>query len=70
MGEEGGIGVPHPDGFDRDEPPGPGALAGAVSAVLADRERLAAGARARAVDRFALSAWLERHAELFESLVE
>jgi glycosyltransferase involved in cell wall biosynthesis len=69
VGAEGGVGVPHPDGFDRDEPPAPEALAAAVSAVLADRERLAAGARARAVERFALADWLARHAELFASLV-
>jgi glycosyltransferase involved in cell wall biosynthesis len=70
VGDDAGIGVPHPDGFERDEPPAPEALAVAISAVLADRERLAAGARARAVERFALSDWLDRHAELFASLVE
>ena len=68
VGDEGGLGVPHRDGFDRDEPPSPEALAAAVSAVLADRERLSAGARARAVERFALGDWLDRHAELFASL--
>ena len=70
VGDEGGVGVPHPDGYDRDEPPAPEALAAAVSTVLADRDRLSAGARARSVERFALSEWLDRHAELFASLVE
>ena len=46
VGDEGGIGVPHDDGFDRDEPPSPEALAAALTAVLADRERFAAAARA------------------------
>jgi glycosyltransferase involved in cell wall biosynthesis len=69
VADEAGVGVPHADGFERDEPPAPEALAAAVSAVLADRDRLAAGARARAVERFALSDWLARHAELFASLV-
>ncbi|HET7367388.1 MAG TPA: glycosyltransferase family 4 protein [Gaiella sp.] len=69
VGDEGGVGVPHPDGFDRDEPPAPEALAAAVSTVLADHARFATGARARAVERYALSDWLERHAELFASLV-
>ncbi len=32
VGDEAGIGVPHPDGFERDEPPSPEALAAAVSA--------------------------------------
>ncbi|HEX5582102.1 glycosyltransferase family 4 protein [Gaiella sp.] len=69
VGDEAGVGVPHPDGFERDEPPAPGALAAAISAVLADRDRFAVGARSRAVERFALPDWLERHAELFASLL-
>ena len=69
VGDVAGVGVPHPDGFERDEPPAPDALAAAVSRVLADRDRLSTGARERAVERFALSDWLDRHAELFESLV-
>jgi glycosyltransferase involved in cell wall biosynthesis len=70
VGDEAGIGVPHPDGYDRDEPPSAEALAAAVSAVLGERERLAANARRRAVERFALGDWLDRHAALFASLVE
>ena len=54
VGDEAGIGVPHHDGFERDEPPSPEALAAAVSGVLAERERYATAARARAVERFAL----------------
>jgi glycosyltransferase involved in cell wall biosynthesis len=69
VGEEAGIGVPHADGWDRDEPPDPDALAAAVRRVLAARERYAAAARARAVRRFALEPWLDRHAELFEALL-
>ena len=44
-------------------------LAAAVSAILADRERYAAEARSRAVERFALADWLERHAAIFGELV-
>ena len=51
--------------WERDEPPGPEALADAVRRVLAERERYAAAARRRAVERFALGPWLDRHAELF-----
>ena len=69
VGDDAGVGVPHPDGYERDEPPAAEELAAAVSAVLADRDRYAAAARARAVERFALSDWLERHAALFASLV-
>ena len=69
VGDEGGIGVPHDDGFERDDPPAPDALADAVSALLADRQRYAAAARRRAVERFALGAWLDRHAAIFAGLV-
>jgi len=69
VGDEAGVGVPHPDGFERDEPPAPEALAAAVSTVLADRDGYAARARARAVERFALTDWLERHAAIFAALV-
>jgi glycosyltransferase involved in cell wall biosynthesis len=69
VGDEAGVGVPHYDGFDRDEPPSADALAAAVSRVLSDRERYAAGARHRAVERFALPDWLERHEAIFASLL-
>jgi glycosyltransferase involved in cell wall biosynthesis len=69
VGDEAGIGVPHYDGFDRDEPPAPSALAAAVSVLLAERERFSEAARRRAVERFALGDWLDRHAAIFAALV-
>jgi glycosyltransferase involved in cell wall biosynthesis len=68
-GDEAGLGVPHPDSWERDEPPSPEALAEASSRVLADLPRLRAAARARAVERYPLEPWLDRHAELFAALV-
>jgi glycosyltransferase involved in cell wall biosynthesis len=65
VGDDAGIGVPHPDGFERDEPPSAEELADAVTRVLADLPAYAAAARSRAVDRFALEPWLDRHGELF-----
>ena len=53
----------------RSEPPSAEALAAAVSGVLAERERFASGARRRAVERFALADWLDRHAAIFAELV-
>ena len=70
VGDEAGIGVPHPESWERDEPPSPHALADAVSRVLADRAVYAAAARKRAVERFALAPWLDRHAELFARLAD
>ena len=68
VGDEAGIGAPHPDGYERDEPPSPEALADALVGVLAERESYAVAARQRAVERFALSDWLARHAEVFAAL--
>ena len=68
VGDEAGIGVPHPDGWDHDEPPSPEALADAVTRVLADRERYASAARLRA-EQFALLPWLDRHDDLFAELL-
>jgi glycosyltransferase involved in cell wall biosynthesis len=69
VGDDAGIGVPHPNGWERDEPPPPDELAEAVARVLAEREAYAAAARRRAVEQFALGPWLDRHAEVFEALV-
>jgi glycosyltransferase involved in cell wall biosynthesis len=68
VGEEAGVGVSHPDTWDRDEPPAPEALAEAVDRVLAELTSYSAAARARAVERFALPPWLDRHAALFAEL--
>ena len=66
--QEAGVGVPHPDSWERDEPPAPEALAEAVGEVLAARPAYAAAARERAVERFSLDPWLDRHEELFSEL--
>ncbi len=69
VGDEAGVGVPHRDTWERDEPPAAEALAEAVTRVLADRDPYAAAARRRAVERFALEPWLNRHAEVFEDVL-
>ena len=68
VGDVAGVGVPHPDSFERDEPPSPEAMADAVDRALADLPALAAAARQRAVEHYPLPAWLDRHAELFAEL--
>ena len=69
VGDDAGVGVLHTISWERDEPPAPEAFAAAVRRVLAARDGYARAARERAVDRFALQPWLERHAELFKELV-
>jgi glycosyltransferase involved in cell wall biosynthesis len=68
VGDEAGVGVSHPDGFALDDPPRPEALAAAVTQVLAALPAYSTAARQRAVERFSLEPWLDRHAELFERL--
>jgi glycosyltransferase involved in cell wall biosynthesis len=68
VGDEAGVGVPHPDSWDRDEPPTPDALAEAIVMVLAARPAYSAEARKRAVERFSLEPWLDRHEKLFSEL--
>jgi glycosyltransferase involved in cell wall biosynthesis len=68
VSDDAGVGVPHPDTWERDEPPPPEALAEAVARVQADRDAYSAAARRRAVEHFALGPWLDRHAELFADL--
>jgi len=70
VGEDAGVGVPHAESWDRDQPPTPEALADAVRTVLAQRDRYASAARRRAVERFALGPWLDRHAEVFDDLLK
>jgi glycosyltransferase involved in cell wall biosynthesis len=68
VGEEAGVGVPHPESWERQQPPSPDALAAGIERVLADLPRYREAARRRAVERFALGPWLDRHAELFAAL--
>jgi glycosyltransferase involved in cell wall biosynthesis len=69
VGNEAGVGVPHPNGWERDQPPAPEELADAVTRVVAELPTYAATSRRRAVEHFALEPWLDRHAELFAELL-
>ena len=62
VGEEAGTGVPHTESWERQQPPTPEALADGMAKVLADLQRYREAARRRAVERFALTPWLDRHA--------
>lgn len=68
VGSEAGIGVPDGSTWTADVPAQPERLADAVLRVLAERDRYAAAARRRAVERFSLAAWLGRHREIFREL--
>jgi glycosyltransferase involved in cell wall biosynthesis len=70
VGDEAGVGVPHPVSWERDEPPAPEELAAGVHQVLGNLSGYGAAARRRAEQRFDLRPWLDRHEELFRELVE
>ncbi len=67
--EVAGLGVSHPDGWDRDEPPAPEAMAAAASRVLGDLDVYSVAARQRALEQFSLGPWLDRHQDLFARLL-
>lgn len=64
-----GIGVPSKTTWEVDVPPAPAELAEAARTVLASLSDYRARARARAVERFDLAPWIERHRALFSELV-
>lgn len=65
---EAGVGVPAPLDWEHDHPPDPELLAEAVVKAAGRRAELGAAARQRAVERFDLRPWVERHRVLFEEL--
>jgi glycosyltransferase involved in cell wall biosynthesis len=69
VGEEGGIGVPARLDWEHDEPPDPEIMAQAVLMVAARREAFAQAARQRAIGRFDLKFWRERHRLVFEKIL-
>ena len=69
VGKDAGIGVSAPLDWECDHPPDPQELAGAIVNVLSDYERFSKAARARAVERFDVRPWLERHKIVFELLL-
>jgi len=69
VGPDAGVGLAVPETFERDVAPDPAAIAEGMNRVIRDRERMAAAARARSLERFDLSHWLERHERIFESLL-
>ena len=64
-----GVGVPAPHDFERDHPPAPEELAASVRDAVSRLETLAAAARRRAVERFDIRPWIERHRQVFAELV-
>jgi glycosyltransferase involved in cell wall biosynthesis len=69
VGQEGGCGAETPLDWYTPRPPTPEALAECVCQVADSLPRYSQAARARAVERFDLAPWLQRHREIFEEVV-
>lgn len=69
VGDDAGIGIEAPLSWDRAIAPDASALADAVCRVRESLRRYADAARARAVERFDVRQWLDRHRAVFEALV-
>lgn len=70
VGPDAGIGVSVEQSWEHIFPPSPYDLAEAVCQVAERRSEFSAAARQRAVDKFDLQPWLNRHREVFETLLE
>jgi glycosyltransferase involved in cell wall biosynthesis len=70
VGEEAGVGVPTEVSWERFIPPAPEMWAEAVLAVAEDLLRYGEAARQRAIERFDLQSWVERHRQVFSELLE
>jgi glycosyltransferase involved in cell wall biosynthesis len=68
VGDEAGVGIPAPSGWDRDHPPDAQALARGALSVVEDLDARRAAARERA-ERFDARRWVTRHREIFEELI-
>jgi glycosyltransferase involved in cell wall biosynthesis len=69
VGPDAGVCVPVAQGWDREIRPDPEMLADAVLRIAQNLEGYSQAARQRAVTRFDLKPWVQRHAEVFEMLL-
>jgi glycosyltransferase involved in cell wall biosynthesis len=70
VGDNAGVSLPVPETFDDVPTPKPDAIAAGMARIIASREEMGQAARMRAVERFGLAAWLDRHDRLFRDLLE
>ncbi len=69
VGTDAGVGVSVPEEWDRIHVPDPKQLGRAMLEVSANLPDMAAAARSRALERFDIASWLERHRVVFNTLL-
>lgn len=70
VGAEAGVGLQVPDDWDRVHSPSGASIGEAILAIAANRDRMARAARKRALERFRIEDWIERHRAVFAELLE
>jgi hypothetical protein len=71
VGSDAGIGLDcGEEDWERPRVPSAEAIAAGMQQIAAAPEKFAAAARQRAVERFDLSHWLDRHCAVFKQLME
>jgi glycosyltransferase involved in cell wall biosynthesis len=70
VGNDAGVGVDAPLDWETSHPPDPEKLAEGVQTVLENYVKFSKNARRRAVDRFDVRPWLQRHKEVFEMICQ
>jgi glycosyltransferase involved in cell wall biosynthesis len=69
VGNDAGIGIPAPMDYEHDHPPSPGDLADALLKLSSHYPSYARAARQRAITRFDVHPWLQKHTGIFTSLL-
>ncbi len=70
VGPDAGVGLKTGESWDEPLLPSPDAVADGMMAIAEKRDAMAQTARARAVERFDIRPWLERHAQVFQWLLD
>ena len=70
VGTEAGVGLACPEDWETSRPPTAEALGEGMLEIAEQREAMGNVARARAVERFDIQPWIQRHREVFEQLLK
>ena len=69
VGDDAGVGLAVPITFDYVAVPKPDAIAEGMAKIISGRTAMERAARQRAVERFSLSHWFDRHETVFKRLL-
>ncbi len=69
VGTQAGVGISIPESFEHIPALDPKEFAQGMARIIAGHEPMSLAARSRAVDRFTLTSWLDRHEALFKDLL-